>query len=53
VITPTLGKGDKVEKGQKIGVVGHTGLSTKDHLHFELLKNAKAIDPISYLPQIK
>lgn len=46
-------QGDKVEKGQKIGVVGHTGLSTKDHLHFELLKNAKAIDPISYLPQIK
>jgi hypothetical protein len=45
--------GDKVKKGQVIGLVGHTGLSTKDHLHFELLKNAEAIDPISYLPEIK
>jgi hypothetical protein len=45
--------GDKVKKGQVIGLVGHTGLSTKDHLHFELLKNAEAIDPINYLPEIK
>ena len=45
--------GDKVHKGQEIGLVGHTGLSTKNHLHFELLKNGKAIDPIMYLPQIK
>jgi murein DD-endopeptidase MepM/ murein hydrolase activator NlpD len=46
-------EGDKVQKGEKIGLVGHTGLSTKDHLHFELLKNGKAIDPIEYLPKIK
>jgi len=51
--TMNVKEGDKVVKGQKIGLVGHTGLSTKDHLHFELLKNAKAIDPINYLPQIK
>jgi murein DD-endopeptidase MepM/ murein hydrolase activator NlpD len=48
-----VNEGDKVQKGEVIGLVGHTGLSTKDHLHFELLKNAKAIDPINYLPQIK
>lgn len=46
-------EGDKVKKGQVIGQVGHTGLSTKNHLHFELLRNAKAIDPINYLPEIK
>lgn len=46
-------EGDKVGKGQKIGSVGHTGLSSQDHLHFELLKNGKAIDPINYLPEIK
>lgn len=51
--TINVKEGDRVEKGQKIGLVGHTGLSTKDHLHFELLKNGKAIDPINYLPQIK
>ncbi|MBX2962118.1 MAG: peptidoglycan DD-metalloendopeptidase family protein [Cyclobacteriaceae bacterium] len=46
-------EGDKVQKGQEIGLVGNTGLSTKVHLHFELLKNGKAIDPITYLPEIK
>jgi hypothetical protein len=45
--------GDKVQKGQEIGLVGHTGLSDKDHLHFELLKNGEAIDPIKYLPKIE
>lgn len=46
-------EGDKVHQGEKIGLVGHTGLSTKDHLHFELLRNGKAVDPIVYLPTIK
>lgn len=44
--------GDKVQKGQEIGLVGHTGLSTKNHLHFELLKNGEAVDPINYLPKL-
>jgi hypothetical protein len=46
-------KGDRVQKGQKIGSVGNTGLSTKSHLHFELHKNGEAIDPITYLPGVK
>ena len=46
-------EGDKVEKGQEIGSVGHTGLSPKDHLHFELIKDGKAIDPVGFLPEIK
>lgn len=45
--------GDKVQKGEVIGLVGHTGLSNKDHLHFELHENGVAIDPINHLPQIK
>lgn len=45
--------GDKVQQGQEIGFVGHTGPSSKDHLHFELIKNGKAIDPMRYLPEIK
>jgi hypothetical protein len=44
--------GDRVKKGDVIGQVGNTGLSTKYHLHFELHKNGKAIDPITYLPKI-
>lgn len=42
--------GDKVRNGQVIGFVGHTGMSDKDHLHFELLKDEKAIDPARFLP---
>jgi murein DD-endopeptidase MepM/ murein hydrolase activator NlpD len=45
--------GTSVMKGQVIGLVGNTGLSTKYHLHFELLDNNKAIDPIAFLPKIK
>lgn len=46
-------QGDKVKKGKEIGLVGHTGMSIKNHLHFELLKDGEAIDPIDYLPEIK
>ena len=45
--------GDKLSKGQIIGQVGHTGLSTKSHLHFEVLKDGQAVDPISYLPALR
>ena len=37
--------GDKVDKGQKIGLMGSTGNSTGAHIHYEVRKNGKAIDP--------
>ena len=41
-------KGQKVKRGDVIGYLGSTGLSTGPHLHYEVRKNDKAIDPINF-----
>jgi murein DD-endopeptidase MepM/ murein hydrolase activator NlpD len=38
-----------VERGQVIGKVGKTGRATGYHLHFEIRKNNRAVDPLPYL----
>ena len=38
--------GRKVKAGDVIGYVGTTGRSTGPHLHWELIKNGKRIDPV-------
>ena len=42
-------KGESVTAGQTIAAVGHTGAATGDHLHFELWRDNKALDPAQYL----
>lgn len=43
-------KGAKVNMGDIIGEVGNTGVSVAPHLHFEMLKDGKHINPIQVLP---
>jgi murein DD-endopeptidase MepM/ murein hydrolase activator NlpD len=40
--------GQKVKRGEIIGFVGNTGLSTAPHLHYEVHKNGKVVNPINF-----
>ena len=46
-----VSKGQTVAKEQTIGMSGNTGLSTGSHLHYEVIKDEKRVDPREYLPR--
>lgn len=41
-------QGKLVKRGEIIGFVGNTGLSTGSHVHYEVHINGKAVDPVHY-----
>lgn len=42
-------KGDKIKAGEKIALVGNTGLSTGSHLHYTIEKEGQLINPIDFV----
>jgi len=44
--------GNKVVRGQRVGLEGSTGWSTGPHVHFELRVNDAVVDPMPYLPKL-
>jgi hypothetical protein len=55
---PPLAEGDRVSLGETIGVVGHSGRASTDHLHFEVRRprelterweNATPVDPLAFV----
>ena len=49
----TVKKGQQVERGDVIGYMGNSGRSTGCHLHYEIAKNGKNVNPFKYMPDWK
>ena len=44
-------KGQKIKRGECIGYVGNTGKSTAPHVHYEVHKDRKRINPVHFFYQ--
>jgi murein DD-endopeptidase MepM/ murein hydrolase activator NlpD len=47
---PAVTPGQRVQRGQIVGYIGMTGLTTGPHLHFEVRVSGQSQDPRAYLP---
>lgn len=45
----SVSEGDMVSRGEQVGKLGSTGRSTGAHIHYEVRKSGKALDPEKYL----
>lgn len=47
----TVKEGEEVKTGERVGLVGDTGLAEEPQLHFEVRRNRVPLDPAKYLPR--
>lgn len=47
----TVKEGDPVRAGERVGLVGQTGIATQPQLHYEVRRNRVALDPVKWLPK--
>jgi len=48
-----VAKNQNVSRGQRIGLVGSTGHSSAPHLHYEVIRNGKSINPLGFIVEGK
>jgi murein DD-endopeptidase MepM/ murein hydrolase activator NlpD len=48
---PLVKVGQKVKRGDIVGLVGMTGRTTAPHLHYEVRRNDRPVNPRGYLPR--
>ena len=41
--------GQTVKRGESVALMGSTGRSTGPHVHFEVLRNGRQVDPLSFI----
>jgi murein DD-endopeptidase MepM/ murein hydrolase activator NlpD len=41
--------GDTVTRGEPIALMGSSGRSTGPHVHFEVLRNGRQVDPLTFI----
>jgi murein DD-endopeptidase MepM/ murein hydrolase activator NlpD len=44
----TVKVGQRIKRGELLGYIGNTGMSTAPHLHYEVIKNGKKVNPINF-----
>lgn len=47
--TAMVRQGQAVKRGQDIGLVGNSGMSTSRHLHYTVVADGRAVDPMQYV----